>query len=439
MKMTDNTLPLCCLPPHYVALKYIYPNATIPPYVFETCYVQYYEQTNFTTFGIKFGHSTEDDLSIHTKRSLLWFDIILRGVCLLGIIGNLLNLIVLASRRITSRLDDVGKSMNRGLMALAVSDLLFCAAAFPHSYISGNGDILLLRKRNVFVFYNKIYGTSLISVFTMSSIWLVVIMSVARYFGIADPLHARNRFWTRHMTILITVVFIMSILFTLPMVLYKKVSPCQGDKTVLFYLEYVFESAQLQHTLEVFIRWIWPVIASFLPIFILFICNIRLVRELRRLSSSRRIPRTGNEPRQSNSMVTITLVSIVIMSLVLVAPPEFLRYVNPYEKWGAKGLLIANLANLMQTMNFAVNFVLYCVVNVHFRKTIKTLLCSLLVCLKIRSMPSPTNVSTKSRQSSNKSNMTSCRLSDRLDEDQDLLTPQSLARLRQMDVFVGLC
>lgn len=48
------------------------------------------------------------------------------SICAFGIVGNLLNLIVLTRKRLQCSMDRMEKSAHVGLVALAVSDLLFC-------------------------------------------------------------------------------------------------------------------------------------------------------------------------------------------------------------------------------------------------------------------------------------------------------------------------
>ena len=61
------------------------------------------------------------------------------------------------------------------------------------------------------------------------------------------------------------------------------------------------------------------------------------------------------------------------MLLFLVSPSEILRYINPYAAWGPTGQTIADVTNMLQAINFAFNFILYCVVSPTFRQTFKAM------------------------------------------------------------------
>ena len=51
-------------------------------------------------------------------------------ICVFGIIGNLLNLVVLTRKRLQTSMDFIEKSSNISFVALAVSDMIFCLVYF---------------------------------------------------------------------------------------------------------------------------------------------------------------------------------------------------------------------------------------------------------------------------------------------------------------------
>jgi len=53
-------------------------------------------------------------------------DFLAPAVCLFGVIGNALNLVVLTRRRLQHSMDGLERSVRLGLVALAVSDAVFC-------------------------------------------------------------------------------------------------------------------------------------------------------------------------------------------------------------------------------------------------------------------------------------------------------------------------
>ena len=114
-------------------------------------------------------------------------------VCVFGIGGNVLNLIILSQKSLVCTMKRMEKSAHYGLIALAVSDLFVCLAALP-SVIYGTG------KKNGgfahesfdFRLAHKLYGSGVINTFMLSSTWLTVTMAVSRYIAICHPLRARQ-------------------------------------------------------------------------------------------------------------------------------------------------------------------------------------------------------------------------------------------------------
>ena len=56
-------------------------------------------------------------------------------VCAFGILGNILNLVVLTRKQLQKSMDRMEKSAHLGLVALALSDMLFCIVALPVPFI----------------------------------------------------------------------------------------------------------------------------------------------------------------------------------------------------------------------------------------------------------------------------------------------------------------
>ena len=304
--------------------------------------------------------------------SYQWFEILILIVCAFGIVGNLLNLSILTRRRLRARLDKLGQTANHGLVALAVSDLLFCVVVLPHAFFTAfklPGDELWY----TFWKYYKVHGIASINLFMMISTWLIVTMAVKRYFVVVDPLHARELITNKRTCSIIALVYFLSAVFTLPQYLHLTLTPCSSLEGV-WQLQHVSRwNDDVTYALQMYIRWIWPIIADFIPIAILLVCNCRLVAELKSATLNRRTSCPGQVVNDGGQRITLILVIIVLMLLLLVAPSEIIRYINPYRTWGHTGFVVAMVTNLLQTINFAFNFLLYFIVSTKFRQTAKTI------------------------------------------------------------------
>ena len=332
---------------------------------------------------------TLSDLNKSPQKSIdqsdFWVSLTLAMIGTFGVFGNVVNLVVLTRRRLTLRLDRLERSSNYALFALAVSDLLISLVVIPHGFLMDTR--LLVEEDQWFILYYKVYGVALINLFMMVSMWQVVNMAVHRYMIVVYPLQARIMLSRKESLVSIAIVCLFSMLFTTPHFLHLKIQSCHIYEEALNYEVRLLLS--WGHYIQFYIRWIWPVLAVFLPAIILLVCNCRLVMSLhiafRR--QKRTVTATSNskglliQTRQSkhhssNVIVTLTSVVIVLVAIIFVAPVEIIRYTNPYKLWGIRiGHHVALIGNLLQTVGFASNFILYCVVNSRFRQTLKDILC----------------------------------------------------------------
>ena len=343
---------------------------------FQHILLQYLNRITPVNGSVSTNYTLQDEFNrgldnAHIKPS--WFQVLIPIISGLGVVGNLLNLTVLTQRRLLSRMDILEKSATHGLVALALSDMLFCATILPHSFID---EVNMVDESHLYRIYYKLYGNSLINLFLMTSTWLIVTMSVSRYLVVVYPLHARSRLTTFRTLVTIIIVFIVSTIMTLPHFLHNKAGPCCARNPSLQFEPKSRFSDNITNWLLWYVKWMWPMIASFIPFAILAFCNIRLIWELKKATNTRQLTTQGQVVRDSSQKVTLTLVIIVLMLLFLVAPSEIVRYINPYESWGLDGFIVASVTNVLQAINFAFNFILYCAVSASFRQTFKSMFCS---------------------------------------------------------------
>ena len=332
------------------------------------------------------------------------YTVIIPLICLIGIIGNSINLLVLTSMVRNKPMDRMERSATVGLLALAVSDLFFCSAVIPLAFV----DDVVISDRLTLALVYRVYHPAIISTFITSSTWLTVIMAVSRYLAICHPLKARIIIGMRFALGSIAVAFLFSILLNVPRFLQSAIACVENDAGIRYF--HVPGLLQRHGALDQTYYALYVVVGIVLPLVILAYSNFFLIRAIR---NSRRMRRqfqrhanTGagadqrrREHHQSQSdttnVITLTLTVIVIMYAVLVSPAEisniFTHMIDAYleqqrtaskedsavqsgdeDKQHADSYNVAiAVANTLQTMNFACNFVLYCAVNVHFRHIVR--------------------------------------------------------------------
>lgn len=291
-----------------------------------------------------------------------------------GIIGNTLNIFIFTRRKFRHTLDDIEKSATTGLVALALSDFFFCFFGFPEAFIalglSGNSDSTL----EVIALYYKCYKQTLMNIFLFSSTWLVVVISIERYVAVVYPLRARWMVRVKRTIIIDTMVYVISGLFNIPGFLKYQVvklhSPCaNGTVTYALQLTYIYASSSF---IKRFYQILWTVFGTFLPLAILTICNIRLLVEV--YKSRQRY--SADQRRYSTSKITFILIAVILLYLVLVCPSMLLAFFSSIVDGNDSAYLYryriaVKITNVAQALNFATNFLLYCVISKPFRENLR--------------------------------------------------------------------
>lgn len=307
------------------------------------------------------------------QNSLEWTQIVLPAICTIGMTGNFLNLLVLTRKRMRGCMGKLERSANVGLTALALSDLGFNIAVFPHAFVRGLSQIA--DETHVYVLYYRLYGIACINLFLMVSTWLIVVLAMERYVVLFYPLRAKNLLGVARTRLLLLGVYVISGLFSLPFFIQVYMSPCQTRSGKVMYeaVSRWDELSPVNVGTKRYVTWVWPFVSVFIPLALLCFCNVRLLQGLRKVSSARRQKCPGQHIKEVNSKITLTLIIIVFMAILLVAPCEILRFINPYN-WGPVGHVLANVANVLQAINFAFNFILYCAIDATFRRVCRSML-----------------------------------------------------------------
>jgi len=327
---------------------------------------------------------------------------VILAVCVFGIIGNILNLIILSQKSLTYMMERMEKSAHYGLIALAISDLFVCITALP-SVIYGTG------KKNGgfahdsfdFRLVHKLYSNGVINTFMLSSTWLTVTMAVSRYIAICHPLRARQIIGKTFTITSLVAVFVVSVLFNVPRFLWQEHRSIVVDGGRRMYFAYPGPlRRRAGDELELAYLWAYFTLGIAVPLCVLVYCNMHLIKTLRmsmlshtmvvqnsfslsgsgqtsfhrtvRPAAPQRTTRERSE--QAAYRITLTLIIIIILFAVLFVPSELVNFFVDVAAQTTYKTEVFNVAvtvgNLLQTINFAVNFVLYSAVNTYFRYTI---------------------------------------------------------------------
>lgn len=351
--------------------------------------------TSLYNFGVNSSHDgnlhDDDDDGFSTPREIIRY-IISPIICIFGLLGNSLTLVVLTRKRLKSSCDGTERTVNVGLIALAVSDLCCCLAMLPHSFGRKEQEVFAYTSKSFYLVY-KTYSHAVINTFFLTSTWLTVTMATSRYLAICHPFKARHLISLAGTRTSILLVFAVCVIFNIPRFLEYHIDDltCYDGQRQRYFRKTWVDGPLAKHpnAMPVYV-WLYFSIGICLPLAMLAFCNICLVRALRESSKLRRRYRVPAAHVDSNYRITSILVTIVVMYIVLVSPSEILRFMSKRANsssgvWGT----VVEVTNVLQAINFACDFVLYFVLNVHFRQAMKDLMWAIiqgpLRCLGIKS------------------------------------------------------
>jgi len=142
---------------------------------------------------------------------------------------------------------------------------------------------------------------------------------------------------------------------------------------------------------------LWSVLCQFIPLLILIVCNVCLTRAIRQSRELHRRCRASFSQKSltssrnattvsscTNQRLTPTLIALIVVYIICVSPSALLFVFNVVGVGNATTgsettysvyQTAVVVANCLFLVNFAANFVLYCVVNVRFRCMAREVLC----------------------------------------------------------------
>lgn len=300
-----------------------------------------------------------------------FYSIIIPVVCSLGILGNILNVIIFTKKKNTGMLDEVEYCTTICLVSLAISDMMFCITTFPVGFQTlGQSKF----HRSNFMLYYTMYSSAIISMFIFSSTMLTVLTALMRYLAICHPFRSRQFISVKATSIGIFVVALISLAFNLVSMWQHTTLDCMEEDYTIIVLSSLFTSPSFQYTQKL----LWAVFGNFIPLSILLFCNIQLIRALRQSRQLRLLhSRDDTSCLSAHRRINITLVTIIIFFFILVAPSEITKFIFLLNnEKGFNYAVVSYITNLLQCINFSVNFVLYYVIIAPFRHTLHEFLCT---------------------------------------------------------------
>ncbi|KAL8590272.1 hypothetical protein ACOMHN_006388 [Nucella lapillus] len=196
----------------------------------------------------------------------------------LGVVGNLLSLLVLTKENLHKVLSKMEISAHIGLIALAVSDFLLClmvllVTTLPLKNLYHPGEVLV---------YFHLLSNGLITMFIITSTWLIVVMAAERYVAVCHPLRARNLILLWRSRAYVVLLFVLCPLCTVPIFLesYIQEVPC-ADGRVIYRVDTVSQESVVLR------RIVWAMAFDFVPCAALVFFNTCLIWKIHKAKQLR--------------------------------------------------------------------------------------------------------------------------------------------------------
>lgn len=283
-------------------------------------------------------------------------------LCILGILGNLLALVVFRHR-------DMRTSTNVYLMSLVVSDTLKLLNDVMYVIIVAislhNSNLSQRMMSNMYPVAHYVFNMS-----ACVTAWLTVSVAVERYTSICHASRAKELCTIPRARLVCMIVFILMSIVALPSAFRYEmrtvhdrrhnttctlVLPTQLGKNTAFMVPY---------------SWILNSSRGIIPVFILIFLNLRIINELRK-------ERVKGKKFTARNRITLMLIVIVFMFLICVTPDAIMStvfgkgYVD--ENYLVKG--VREITDTLLLVNSSLSFFLYFVMSIVFRNTFFKIFC----------------------------------------------------------------
>uniref|UniRef100_A0A183BYG2 G_PROTEIN_RECEP_F1_2 domain-containing protein n=1 Tax=Globodera pallida TaxID=36090 RepID=A0A183BYG2_GLOPA len=264
---------------------------------------------------------------------------ILPAVCVLGIIGNLMNVITLASPRLRA-------VSYMYLRALAIADLLCMCFVLVFASFEVLKEVvgLPIDRHPMFGFYQAHIMLSFINWTLSTGVLIVVALSLERYVSVVFPLHFRV--WNSPQRALkaIIVAYLVPAVFYIPYGIGRySVNKSEAPNGEVFY--YPDDSAVSKTVGWQIYKWTREGLLRFLPIVILFVLNSQIMVAFRR--RQKMFNRLRNRDQTT------------------IARDDTLLYILG----GIAVMIFRAMANLLEITNHSAQFYIFCVCSSDYRIT----------------------------------------------------------------------
>lgn len=190
-------------------------------------------------------------------------------ICFLGIIGNLLNIIVLGQHRMRKCVSSLETTSIFGFIALSISDTLVCLWLLPKIFLPHN--MIHFKTYSFSAFYQQ-YSHAILDIFVMLSTWITVMMGIVRFIISKYPFIAKSYVKSKRFITILILLLPICTACSIPSFLYYTALPFNGSYVVC---PTEFSLNKKKKLIYVVFKFL---VKFCLPILLMCFCNFQLVK-----------------------------------------------------------------------------------------------------------------------------------------------------------------
>ncbi|XP_044733465.1 probable G-protein coupled receptor B0563.6 [Chrysoperla carnea] len=298
------------------------------------------------------------------------YGIILPTICFFGIVGNILNLVVLTRRNMRG----TAYIYMRGYSAAALLAIIF---AIPFAL-----RVLIHKESGRWNNFPQAFYHAHLELFLGNGclgvgVMMLLALTVERYVSVCHPGHTRPLMGPPHITVALIPIF--TFIIYLPSVFRGEITQCViGENGPLIYQKR--ENVYFLHSLFYSVyKVILEILFKVVPTFLLAGLNLRIMIVYRQSCDRRRrmtLSRTSGgeeDPRKfaEERRLVLLLGSTSILFLVCVSPMVILNVTLSEDNLSSYSYQVFRaMANLLEVINYSLTFYIYCLFSEDFRNTL---------------------------------------------------------------------
>lgn len=287
----------------------------------------------------------------------------------LGILGNVINLIVLTRPNL--------KGVTFVYLTwLATSDLVSLLVGIP-SLLRLHG--IQPRSYAAAIYYAHL-DIAIVNSFMATSVFLVVALTVDRYFSVCLPTRFKEVHTTRIARHCILAAYVVPFFLYLPICFQKETVISENHSNYTEYIACEHQTVTNHPAFKVYL-YVKEIIVRLGPVVILALLNTAIIITFRKTVKKKKILlrssligtnqlREGNKKFREEKRLVALLGGISILFFICMTPAAVLTLLNSDEKERNFGFqTFRAVANVLELANYAMNFYVYCLCSSEIRRT----------------------------------------------------------------------